>query len=47
MEQFQKSIQQKMGWSDAIVTAIRTVKEANLYINAGLKEMLINGKPAL
>lgn len=47
METFQKIIQQRMGWSDSIVRAIQTKEEADIYIHAGLKEAIVNGKPAL
>ena len=47
METFQKIIQQRTGWSDSIVRAIQTKEEADIYINAGLKEAIVNGKPAL
>lgn len=47
MQQFQERIQAHTGWSEAIVSAIRSEEEAELYIRAGLKEMRVNGKPAL
>lgn len=47
MEDFRKKIQQMTGWSDALVNAIRTEEEARIYMKAGLKEMIVNGKPAL
>ena len=47
MQQFQQRIQARTGWSEAIVSAIRSEEEAELYIRAGLKEMRVNGKPAL
>lgn len=43
METFQKLIQQETGWSDAIVRFILTTEEADIYINAGLKEATVNG----
>ena len=47
METFQKIIQQRTGWSESIVRAIQTKEEADIYIHAGLKEAIVNGKPAL
>ena len=47
MENFQKLIQQKTGWPDVIVRFILTTEEADIYINAGLKEATVNGNPAL
>ena len=47
METFRKKIQQTTGWSDAIVNTIQSEAEARIYIGAGLKEAIINGKPAL
>ncbi|MDE5758696.1 MAG: HNH/ENDO VII family nuclease, partial [Allobaculum sp.] len=40
-------LQERTGWSDAIVNAIRTKEEAEIYENAGLVEGEVNGKPAL
>lgn len=40
-------IKERTGWSDAIVDAIRTKEEAEIYENAGLVEGKVNGKPAL
>lgn len=40
-------IKEKTGWSDQIVDAIRSKEEAQIYIDAGLVEGEINGKPAL
>lgn len=42
-----QEIKDKTGWSDKIVDAIRTKKEAQIYMKAGLVESEINGKPAL
>ena len=47
METFRKKIQQMTGWSDTIVNTIQSEAEARIYIGAGLKEALVNGKPAL
>ncbi|MBD5361076.1 MAG: hypothetical protein HDR87_10275 [Bacteroides sp.] len=40
-------LKERTGWSDAIVDAIRTKEEAEIYENAGLVEGKVNGKPAL
>lgn len=40
-------IKEKTGWSDKIVDAIRTKEEAQIYMDAGLVEGEVNGKPAL
>ena len=40
-------IKEQTGWSDKIIDAIRTYEEAQVYMDAGLKESEINGKPAL
>lgn len=42
-----KEIKEQTGWSDKIVNAIRTKEEAKIYIDAGLVEGEVNGKPAL
>ena len=34
-------------WSDAILRAIRSEEEAEIYRKAGLKEALVGGRPAL
>ena len=47
METFRKKIQQMTGWSDTVVNAIQCEAEARIYIDAGLKEATVNGKPAL
>ncbi len=47
MKDFRKKIQQTTGWSDAIVNAIQSEEEARIYMDAGLKEAKVNGKPAL
>lgn len=47
MEAYKKKMQQKTGWSDAIVNAIRSEEESRIYMEAGLKEVVVNGKPAL
>ena len=46
-EQEKQLIKEKTGWSDKIVDAIRTKEEAQVYIDAGLVEGEVNGKPAL
>lgn len=46
-EQEKNKIKEKTGWSDKIVDAIRTKEEAQIYMDAGLVESEINGKPAL
>lgn len=40
-------IKQKTGWSDKIVDYIRSMKEAQIYIDANLKEAEINGRRCL
>lgn len=47
MEAFRKKIRQMTGWSEAIVNAIQREEEARLYMEAGLREATVNGKPAL
>lgn len=42
-----QDIKEKTGWSDKIVDAIRSMDEAQIYMDAGLVEGEINGKPAL
>lgn len=42
-----KAIKEATGWSDKILDSIRTKEEADIYINAGLVESRVNGKPAL
>lgn len=46
-EEQKKEIKEKTGWSDRIIDSIRTMDEAEIYMNAGLQEGEINGKPAL
>lgn len=46
-EQEKQEIKEKTGWSDKIVDAIRSNEEAQIYIDAGLVEGEVNGKPAL
>jgi len=46
-EQEKQEIKEETGWSDKIVDAIRTKEEAQVYIDAGLVEGEVNGKPAL
>ena len=40
-------IKQMTNWSDEIINYIRSMKEAQLYINANLKETEINGRKCL
>lgn len=42
-----QKIKDETGWSDGIVDYIRSIKEYEIYKNAGLKEMEINGKRCL
>ena len=42
-----QDIKEKTGWSDKIVDSIRSMDEAKIYMDAGLIEGEINGKPAL
>ena len=46
-DQEKQEIKDKTGWSDKIINAIRTKEEAQIYIDAGLVEGEVNGKPAL
>ena len=43
----QQDIMLRTGWSMAVVRYIRTMAEAELYIEAGLTEMYVNEKVAL
>ena len=43
----QQEIMRRTGWSMAVVRYIRTMAEAELYMEAGLKEMYVNEKVAL
>ena len=43
----QQEIMRCTGWSMAIVGCIRTMDEARIYMNAGLVEARIGGRPAL
>lgn len=47
IEQEKQEIKENTGWSDKIVDVIRTREEAQIYMDAGLVEGEINGKPAL
>lgn len=40
-------LQRLTGWSDAICRAISSLEEAKIYIDAGLIEKRVNGRPAL
>lgn len=42
-----EKLRAETGWSDEIVDSTRSVEEAEIYINAGLKEEDINGKKCL
>ena len=42
-----KELQKKTGWSDVICEAINSMEEAQIYIQAGLVEKIVNGRPAL
>ena len=42
-----QKIKEETGWSDGIVDYIRSMKEYEIYKNAGLKEKEINGKKCL
>lgn len=46
-KQEKQEIKDKTGWPDEIVDAIRTKEESQVYMDAGLIEGEINGKPAL
>ncbi len=40
-------LRRRTGWSETIVSQIRSVEEAEIYIRAGLREALVGGRPAL
>ena len=42
-----QKIKEETGWSDGIVNYIRSMKEYEIYKNAGLEEREINGKKCL
>lgn len=44
---WESELKKRTGWSDKIVEAIRNEEEANIYLEAGLKESKVDGKPAL
>ncbi|MDE6769347.1 MAG: HNH/ENDO VII family nuclease [Muribaculaceae bacterium] len=46
MENYSK-LQKQTGWSDEIFRAISSEEEAQIYIKAGLKEKIVNGRYAL
>lgn len=46
MEEY-KTLTQRTGWSEAICRAIGSMEETEIYIRAGLKEKMVNGRPAL
>ena len=41
----QQDIMRRTGWSMAVVGCIRTMDEARIYMNAGLVEARIGGRP--
>lgn len=47
MEDFKLKVKRLTGWSDEIVNAIRSDAEARIYMDAGLKDMVVNGRHAL
>ena len=42
-----KVLQESQGWSDELCDLISSFEEAEIYIEAGLKEVIINGKSCL
>lgn len=42
-----QEIKEKTGWSDEIIDAISSMEEAQIYMDAGLKEVEIDGKKCL
>lgn len=42
-----QEIKEKTGWSDQILSYIGSMDEASIYINAGLEEGTVDGRPAL
>ena len=42
-----KEVKEKTGWSDEIIDFIGSMKEAEIYMNAGLVEAEVNGKKCL
>lgn len=47
MDDFKLKVKRQTGWSDEIVNAIRSEAEARIYMDAGLKDMVVNGRHAL
>lgn len=47
MEDFKLKVKRLTGWSDEIVNAIRSEAEARIYMDAGLKDVVVNGRHAL
>ena len=43
----QQKVMQRTGWSMDVVGCIRTMAEARIYMNAGLVEARVDGRPAL
>lgn len=41
------AVMRRTGWSRAVVDAMRSAEEAEVYIAAGLREKRVNGRPAL
>ena len=46
-EEKKNDIKKRTGWSDEIINSIGSMREAEIYIKAGLKEAEINGKKCL
>ncbi len=46
-EEQKNDIKKRTGWSDEIINSIGSMREAEIYIKAGLKEAEINGKKCL
>ena len=46
-EEEKQKIKNETGWSDEIIDAINSVKEYDVYKNAGLQEVEVNGKKCL
>lgn len=44
---WRNAIKVRTHWSEAIIEALRSQDEAEIYIKAGLKEKLVGGRPAL
>ena len=46
-EEWRKEIKRRTNWSDTIINALRTKKEAEIYIKAGLKQGVVGGRIGL